>query len=77
MEKRSERNFLSVTTSVTVRLAHSDSKQKQRPAREMRGSRSFHQQTKQLKKNPLFCDFKMTCYLDKADSDPSINKQNH
>jgi hypothetical protein len=37
MEKRSERNFLSVTTSVTVRLAHSDSKQqkfKQRQARE-------------------------------------------
>jgi hypothetical protein len=35
MEKRSERNFLSVTTSVTVRLAHSDfeNKFKQRQTR--------------------------------------------
>jgi hypothetical protein len=74
MEKRSERNFLSVTTSVTVRLAHSDSKQKQRPARKMGGSGSFHQQTKKLKKNPLFCDFKMTCYLNKADPDQKTKK---
>jgi hypothetical protein len=53
MEKRSERNFLSVTTRVTVRLAHSDSKQKQRHARKMRGSGSFHQQAKQVGKKNL------------------------